>query len=42
LFLDKGDQFGLKLIEAKKFDLGAVQLKYKPAPNKKVGKKRAQ
>lgn len=35
LFLNGVDQFGLKLVEAKKFDRGAVQLKYKPAPNKK-------
>ncbi|HET6889843.1 MAG TPA: dihydrofolate reductase family protein [Pyrinomonadaceae bacterium] len=35
LFLNGVDQFGLKLMEAKKFDQGAVQLKYKPAPNKK-------
>jgi dihydrofolate reductase len=41
LFLDKVDSFGLKLVEAKTLDLGAVQLKYKPAPTKKIGKKRA-
>lgn len=41
LFLDKVDSFGLKLIEAKPFDLGAVQLKYKPAPGKRIGKKRS-
>lgn len=40
LFLDKAASFGLKLVEAKTFDLGAVQLKYKPAPAKKTGKKR--
>jgi dihydrofolate reductase len=43
LFMDKDkiEAFGLKLLEAKKFDLGAVQLKYKTAPTKKVGKKRS-
>lgn len=41
LFRDKVDSFGLKLVEAKKLDLGAVQLKYKPAAAKKTGKKRA-
>ena len=41
LFLDKVDSFGLKLLEAKTFDLGAVQLKYKPSPGKRPGKKRA-
>jgi dihydrofolate reductase len=43
LFLDKDkkDAFGLKLLEAKKFDLGAVQLKYEPAPTKRLGKKRS-
>jgi len=41
LFLDQVDSFGLKLQEAKTFDLGAVQLKYKPAPAKRTGKKRA-
>jgi dihydrofolate reductase len=40
LFLDEIDSFGLKLKKAKSFDLGAVQLKYKPAPAKKIGKKR--
>ena len=40
LFLDEVDSFGLKLKKAKSFDLGAVQLKYKPAPAKKMGKKR--
>lgn len=35
LFLNGFDQFGLKLVEVKKFDKGAVQLKYKPAPTKK-------
>lgn len=40
LFLDEVDSFNLKLVEAKTFDLGAVQLKYKPAPAKKSGKKR--
>ncbi len=38
LFFDKVDSFGLKLVEAKTFDLGAVQLKYKPAPAKKTAK----
>jgi dihydrofolate reductase len=28
LFLEKGDTFNLKLLEAKTFDLGAVQLMY--------------
>jgi dihydrofolate reductase len=28
LFLEKGDSFNLKLLEAKTFDLGAVQLRY--------------
>ena len=37
LFLDKVDSFGLKLMEAKTFDLGSVQLKYKP---KKTAAKR--
>jgi dihydrofolate reductase len=41
LFLDNVNSFGLKLLEAKTFDLGAVQLKYKAAPAKKIGKKRA-
>jgi len=41
LFQDEVDSFGLKLLEAKTFDLGAVQLKYKPSPTKKIGKKRA-
>jgi dihydrofolate reductase len=41
LFLDKVDSFGLKLVEAKTFDRGAVQLKYKPASVKKTSKKRA-
>lgn len=41
LFLDKVDSFGLKLLEVKKFDQGAVQLKYKPAPAKKSAKTRA-
>lgn len=41
LFLNEGDSFGLKLVEAKTFDRGAVQLKYKPAPAKKASKKRA-
>jgi hypothetical protein len=41
LFLDKVDSFGLKLMETKTFDRGAVQLKYKPAPAKKTSKKRA-
>jgi dihydrofolate reductase len=40
LFLDKVDSFGLKLVEAKTLDLGGVQLRYKPAPGKKIGKKR--
>ncbi len=40
LFLDEVDSFGLKLVEAKTFDRGAVQLKYKPAPAKKTGKTR--
>jgi dihydrofolate reductase len=40
LFLDEVDSFGLKLLQAKTFDLGTVQLKYKPAPSKKIGKKR--
>lgn len=38
LFLDEVDSFGLKLVEAKTFDRGAVQLKYKPAPAKKTSK----
>ena len=41
LFLDEVDAFGLKLVEAKTFDRGAVQLKYKPVPAKKTSKKRA-
>ncbi len=41
LFLDEVDSFGLKLLEAKTFARGAVQLKYKPAPAKKNGKTRA-
>lgn len=41
LFLNKVDSFGMKLLEAKTFDLGAVQLKYKPAPHKKTAKKRS-
>lgn len=41
LFLDKVDSFGLKFLEVKKFDQGAVQLKYKPAPAKKIAKTRA-
>ena len=40
LFLDEVDSFGLKLKKAKSFDRGAVQLKYKPASTKKIGKKR--
>jgi dihydrofolate reductase len=40
LFLDEVDSFGLKLLEAKTFDHGAVQLKYKPSPAKRIGKKR--
>jgi dihydrofolate reductase len=40
LFLNEVESFGLKLLEAKTFDLGAVQLKYKTAPTKKIGKKR--
>jgi dihydrofolate reductase len=40
LFLDKVDSFGLKLVEAKTLDRGAVQLKYKPVPAKKTSKKR--
>lgn len=40
LFLNEVDSFGLKLLEVKKFELGAVQLKYKPAPAKRIGKKR--
>lgn len=34
------DSFGLKLVEVKSFDLGAVQVKYRPAPAKKISKKR--
>lgn len=41
LFLEEVDSFGLKLLETKTFDLGAVQLKYKPAPAKRTGKKPA-
>lgn len=41
LFLNEVDSFGLKLLEAKAFVRGAVQLKYKPAPAQKTGKKRA-
>lgn len=41
LFLDKVDSFGLKLMEAKTFDLGAVQLKYKAAQVKKTSRKPA-
>lgn len=40
LFLDESDSFGSELGKVKKFDLGTVQLKYKPAPAKKIGKKR--
>ncbi|HEX6730952.1 MAG TPA: dihydrofolate reductase family protein [Pyrinomonadaceae bacterium] len=40
LFLNKVDSFGLKLLESKSFDLGAVQLKYRNDPKKKIGKKR--
>jgi dihydrofolate reductase len=39
LFLDEVDSFGLKLVEAKTFELGAVQLKYAPAAARKSGKK---
>jgi dihydrofolate reductase len=40
LFLNEVDSLGLKLVEAKTFDRGAVQLKYRPAPVKKTSKKR--
>ena len=36
LFLDEVDSFGLKLVEAKAFELGAVQLKYEAAAAKKT------
>jgi dihydrofolate reductase len=41
LYLDKVDSLSLKLLEAKTFDLGTVQLMYKPAKTKRPGKKRA-
>ena len=40
LFLNKVDPFGLKLLELKSFDLGAVQLKYKAATTRQITKKR--
>ena len=40
LFLNKVDAFGMKFLEMKSFDLGAVQLKYKAAAEKKIAKKR--
>ena len=41
LFLNHVDPFGMKLLEMKSFDRGAVQLKYKAAATKKIAKKRA-
>jgi dihydrofolate reductase len=40
LFLDHVDSFGMKFLEMKAFDLGAVQLKYKADATKKIAGKR--
>lgn len=40
LFLNHVDPFGMKFLEMKSFDLGAVQLKYKTAATKKIAMKR--
>ena len=42
LFLNAVDQFGMKLLEMKSFDLGAVQLTYKADANKKIARKRGE
>lgn len=41
LFLNHVDPFGMKLLDMKSFDRGAVQLRYKAAAEKKIAKKRA-